>query len=125
MGGPYLPGDANLDGTVDGQDFIEWNMNKFMSVASWCSGDFNADGMVDGQDFIEWNMNKFMSSDSFAAAVPEPASLFPTLGLIGLALLRRRKLEAGPQCSTFALVHADPFSQLPLCNTDCSQEQLA
>jgi hypothetical protein len=63
FGSPYRYGDANLDGTVDGQDFIEWNIHKFTNVAAWCSGDFNADGTVDGQDFILWNSNKFMSSD--------------------------------------------------------------
>ncbi len=59
----YLVGDGNLDGVVDGQDFILWNQNKFTSMAAWCAGDFNADGFVDGQDFILWNQNKFQSSD--------------------------------------------------------------
>ena len=60
----YLVGDANLDGFVDGLDFIIWNGNKFTMTPGWCSGDFNADGFVDGLDFIEWNANKFMSSDA-------------------------------------------------------------
>ncbi len=47
-GNAYLRGDANLDGVVDGSDFIVWNSYKFTSVAAWCSGDFNADGVVDG-----------------------------------------------------------------------------
>ena len=89
-GNPFLSGDANLDGSVDGQDFIEWNANKFQALAAWSSGDFTADGAVDGQDFIEWNNNKFMSSDSLAS-VPEPAAC----GLIWLAMLaigaRRRR----------------------------------
>ena len=54
-GNPYLLGDANLDGVVDGQDFLVWNNNKFTSVAAWSAGDFNADGVVDGQDFLIWN----------------------------------------------------------------------
>ncbi len=29
LGAPYLPADANLDGTVDGSDFIRWNSHKF------------------------------------------------------------------------------------------------
>lgn len=57
----YLLGDANLDGSVDGQDFIIWNAAKFTVNSSWCSGDFNADGFVDGLDFIIWNSNKFQS----------------------------------------------------------------
>ena len=62
-GNPYLLGDANLDGSVDGSDFGVWKSHKFNSPAAWSHGDFNADGIVDGLDFIEWNMNKFQSSD--------------------------------------------------------------
>jgi glucose/arabinose dehydrogenase len=59
---PYLRGDANLDGVVDGLDYIAWNENKFTSGTGWCGGDFNADGLADGLDFILWNANKFQSS---------------------------------------------------------------
>ena len=69
--GSYLQGDANLDGTVDGQDFILWNQNKFTVQSSFCLGDFNFDGFVDGSDFIVWNQNKFQSSDA-AVVVPQP-----------------------------------------------------
>ncbi len=89
---PYLPGDADLSGTVDGADFIAWNANKFTSTASWSGGDFNADGQVDGADFILWNANKFTSSD--AAAVPEPAAdatwLMMLMALFAASLLRFR-----------------------------------
>ena len=70
-GNPYLVGDATLDGTVDGLDFIEWNDNKFTSSGKWSLADFTADGNTDGLDFIEWNNNKFMSADG-VTAVPEP-----------------------------------------------------
>jgi hypothetical protein len=63
-GNPYLLGDANLDGSVDGQDFIAWNAHKFTAVSTWSMADFNADGVADGQDFIIWNDNRFQSSDS-------------------------------------------------------------
>ncbi len=72
IGAPYLLGDANLDGQVDGLDFIVWNVHKFQLSSGWCSADFNADGMTDGLDFIDWNSFKFQSSDA-AIAVPEPA----------------------------------------------------
>jgi hypothetical protein len=62
-GRAYLFGDANLDGFVDGLDFIEWNLNRFAATAAWCSGDFNADGFTDGADFVIWNQNKFQSAD--------------------------------------------------------------
>lgn len=63
-GNSYLLGDANLDGVVDGQDFIAWNAHKFQATARWQDGDFNADGVVDGQDFIVWNASKFQSANS-------------------------------------------------------------
>lgn len=60
----YRPGDANLDGTVDGSDFAIWDANTFTFAAAWSAGDFNADGRVDGSDFNIWNANKFLSSDA-------------------------------------------------------------
>ncbi len=80
----YIRGDANLDGTVDGQDFILWNGSKFSSSLNWDHGDFNGDGLVDGQDFIAWNGNKFTSSD--ATSVPEPLAC--VLMLVGPFVLR-------------------------------------
>ncbi len=63
-GNPYLLGDANLDGVVDGSDFGIWNANKFTAVARWSKGDFSADGFVDGSDFGIWNSHKFTASDA-------------------------------------------------------------
>ena len=68
-GQSYRPGDANLDGNVDGSDFGLWNMHKFSATAAWCQGDFNADGTTDGSDFNLWNGQKFTGS---ASVVPEP-----------------------------------------------------
>ena len=59
-----LMGDANLDFTVDGQDFIIWNNNKFQSTGRWSQADFSADGSTDGGDFVIWNSNKFQSADT-------------------------------------------------------------
>ncbi len=60
---PYLPGDADLNGIVDGNDFITWNSFKFTASGGlWSRGDFNCDGLTDGQDFIIWNLNKFQNS---------------------------------------------------------------
>ena len=89
-GNPYLVGDANLDGVVDGQDFLTWNGSKFTATAAWCSGDFNADGLVDGQDFLLWNGNKFTGADGGAAAVPEPNVCLVLLGAVLLCIRKSR-----------------------------------
>ncbi len=88
---PYLPGDANLDGSVDVSDFNIWNSNKLNNVAAWCAGDFTADGSIDVSDFNVWNSNKLMSSGR-PGVVPEPQ--FGWLMLLGAgagaALVRSR-----------------------------------
>jgi hypothetical protein len=86
-GSAYLPGDADLDGTVDGADFLEWNDSKFTASAAWCKGDFDASGFIDGADFLVWNENKFQIADLAPVAVPEPTTAF--LALVGLCCLRR------------------------------------
>lgn len=93
-GNPYLWGDANLDGVVDGSDFNRWNSNKFTSVAAWCQGDFNADGQVDGSDFGIWNSRKFTSSN-VVSAVPEPGMAWVMVGT-GLGILLRRGWRGSP-----------------------------
>ncbi len=86
VGGPFLEGDANLDGSVDVSDFNVWNSNKFEATAAWCLGDFNADGFSDVSDFNLWNSKKFQTS---GGVVPEPAAGW--LVLLGVpGLLRRR-----------------------------------
>ena len=69
-GNPFLPGDANLDGSVDGSDFSVWNAHKFANVTGWCRGDVTADGAVDGSDFNVWNSHKFTSSAVLRLPVP-------------------------------------------------------
>ena len=71
---------------MDGQDFIVWNANKFMSTGKWSQADWNADGVTDGQDFIIWNGNKFQSSDGLLRSVLPSAShpsyeIAPTMDL--------------------------------------------
>jgi hypothetical protein len=96
-GNPYIYGDADLDGTVDGVDFIAWNENSFENIPAWCAGDFNADGFVDGLDFIIWNGNRFTSADDFHA-VPEPTGMSWLLGL--LIFTRPKRSRVGVRAAT-------------------------
>lgn len=89
-GNPFLQADSNLDGTVDGPDFLLWNTNKF-GPASYCEGDWNVDGTADGPDFLVWNTNKFQSSDHAASAVPEPVGSALLVGLILAAAAYSRR----------------------------------
>ena len=85
-----MPGDANLDGSVDASDFNVWNSNRFLPDAGWCSGDFTADGAVDVSDFNIWNSNKFRSSDQApnARAVPEPEYTMLVVIFMGFVFAR-------------------------------------
>ncbi|MEM8680452.1 MAG: hypothetical protein AAGF97_13970 [Planctomycetota bacterium] len=85
-----LLADANLDGIVDGADFIAWNNNKFSNDNGWSGADFNCDGVTDGRDFIIWNSNKFQTA-SDGLAVPEPLLSGCWLGLALGVLWRMRR----------------------------------
>ena len=92
-GNAYLMGDANLDGSVDGEDFLAWNDHKFTTSPAWCDGDFDANGEINGEDFLVWNANKFTSSDAFASdvtAIPEPNLSF-VCGFIALLVHGRSR----------------------------------
>jgi hypothetical protein len=76
--------DANLDGRVDGLDFLAWNANKFTTSSAWTQGDFNADGIVNGLDFVVWNTNK----NFVAQAVPETQFNLLAIMLATLVILK-------------------------------------
>jgi uncharacterized repeat protein (TIGR03803 family)/autotransporter-associated beta strand protein len=108
-----LPGDANLDGLVNGADFTILAANFNQPVHGWDQGDFNYDGLVNAADFTDLaaNFNQSVSGaavsggdiealDAFAAAnglplptfanVPEPASV-GMIVMAGFGILRRRR----------------------------------
>ena len=89
-GNAFLPGDANLDGSVDVSDFNVWNANKFSALPAWCSGDFSSDGSIDVSDFNIWNGAKFQSSSN-GGVVPEPSSIMGLLVMAGLLALNSRR----------------------------------
>jgi hypothetical protein len=97
-----LLGDANLDGTVNAEDYTLFSTHLFESGAYWDDGDFNYDGTVNFEDYTPYSHNEgnsaLLASDAGTlelangafVSVPEPNSVsFAAIGLVGL--LRRRK----------------------------------
>ena len=88
---PELPGDGNLDGWVDGLDYLLWaaNYNENPSDPPGpLGGDYNRDSVTDGLDYLLWAGEY---GNHAAYAVPEPATLMLAIaGTITLLSRRRR-----------------------------------
>ena len=63
-----LPGDATMDGRVDGADLQVLGANFGTIGATWSQGDFDGDGDVDVEDYITLKVN-------FGRSLPEEASV--------------------------------------------------
>jgi len=92
LGGLLLDGDADINGSVNLDDFTTLAANFGNTVDQWSDADFNFDGAITLDDFTALAANFGLSapSDLPRGAVPEPT----TMGLIGLAsmsLLARRR----------------------------------
>ncbi len=89
---PLIPGDANLDGQVDGQDAAiladSWGV---ASGAMWVDGDFDGDECVGPRDAAILAAHWGEGTGQEASAVPEPSQLVLLAGLLFmLASVRRR-----------------------------------
>ncbi len=89
-----LAGDANRDGSVDGNDFSILALN-FNSAGGWDEGDFNSSAAIDGNDFSALALNFNGSSAPPAlsgVATPEPTSAaLAALALISFVGVRRKR----------------------------------
>jgi autotransporter-associated beta strand protein len=94
-----LAGDANLDGTVDSNDFSALATHFNLATQTWALGDFNFDGRVNALDFnaIAANYGAYLPgapvnfAGSLGAVVPEPASTAAMILAGGVCLTRRRR----------------------------------
>jgi hypothetical protein len=106
-----IPGDANLDGRVDADDYALIDRGFAKHLTGWSNGDFNYDGRIDAADYLiidgayERETGEAIGADvmaerveavgegyvsELATAVPEPG-VGVVLGMIGVAVVRRRK----------------------------------
>ena len=85
---PYsaTAGDANLDGCVDGLDYVVWSNNYKLSDQWWEEGDFTGEGYVDGLDYVAWSNNY---KAGCPGQVPGPSSALVLA--LGICALRRRR----------------------------------
>jgi fibronectin-binding autotransporter adhesin len=90
-------GDANLDGTVNGDDFVRIDTGYFEHRTDYADGDFNYSGNIDADDYWLIDRNYSRQGGSFAsgatagmAAVPEPVGVTWGVGLLALGRRRRR-----------------------------------
>jgi autotransporter-associated beta strand protein len=120
-----LPGDANLDGTVNFSDLLAVAQNFNRTVGAngkpidWADGDFNYDGVVNFSDLLLVSQNfqrtltsgelaqlpsSFMADFELASAelnvarvsnVPDPGAIAAPLLLAGALLSRRRRISGG------------------------------
>jgi hypothetical protein len=87
LGPGTLPGDADLNGTVNGDDLGVVLSNYNQTGMNWAHGDFDGDGMVNGPD-LNVLLSHYNESVGVGAAVPEPSALL-LLGIGAIALFAR------------------------------------
>jgi hypothetical protein len=102
--GVALPGDVNLDGTVNAMDFnVIATDFGIPGGANWLQGDLSGDGVVNSTDFmiLATHFGQSLPMPSLpapiGAIVPEPASAIPTLSLL-CALRRRQRASRKKPC---------------------------
>ena len=107
---PALPGDYNLNGTVDAADFVLWrNSTPGAPIAPYAGADGNGNGFIDAGDYNIWRarFGETIGSGAGAtastnAAVPEPTALALLLltGAVALPRRPRRRVRIGSTDTT-------------------------
>ncbi|HUS48008.1 MAG TPA: right-handed parallel beta-helix repeat-containing protein [Phycisphaerae bacterium] len=82
-----VPGDANVDGMVDGADYTLW-ADHYNAAGDWMGGDFSGDDFVDGGDYTIWADHYGFGVTAGGQRVPEPTAL--AVLVVGAAAIIRR-----------------------------------
>ena len=94
-----VPGDFNLDGSVDSADYVVWRKNLGQNSATFAQGDATYNGSIGMDDYAIWQANfgfvrqpLAAAGSGAAAAVPEPSGvvLVGVMFLLGQVLWRKR-----------------------------------
>jgi hypothetical protein len=89
-----LTGDANVDGKVDGGDFVILYGNFGKVGQGWQQGDFDGDGDVDFVDYQALSVNFGKSASAAAAVVEETAPVFSVKPIVSRSQpLKRPRLR--------------------------------
>ncbi|TWT37079.1 hypothetical protein KOR34_20260 [Posidoniimonas corsicana] len=86
-----VPGDYDIDGDVDANDYAVWLDEFGKSTISGTGADGNGDGVVDAADYTVWRDNYLPAPSAGPSAAPEPTAL-ALLG-IGVAYACRRRFR--------------------------------
>jgi hypothetical protein len=91
-------GDADLNGEVNYDDYLQWEGGLGGSGTGWLYGDFDYSGEVNYDDYLMWEGalggQTGILSEGLRTAVPEPGTMLLLGAGAGLALLRRRSRVA-------------------------------
>jgi endo-1,4-beta-xylanase len=85
--------DFDLDGDVDGRDFLTWQRGFGAVDAAFAQGDANYDGEVDELDLAVWQAGYGGGALTASVNVPEPGQLTIILGMSGFALLSQARMK--------------------------------
>ncbi|QDS99901.1 family 16 glycosylhydrolase [Adhaeretor mobilis] len=83
--------DANDDGSVDGSDFLDWQLGLGLTgTPSVADGDYNHDDTVDATDLAVWQQQYGTLIPASITAVPEPGTLVLCLALLSMGFRKTR-----------------------------------
>jgi len=96
------PGDADLNGVVNFDDYVAIDNGFNNHLAGWANGDFDGNGVVNFDDYVLIDQsfnNQTPSGGPGVRAVPEPGAVALSISCALLALRRRRGAVPGAQKS--------------------------